>query len=335
MHKQSDTVYYSVEDLKKINPQQQFLFEGIFVVRKCSAKTARNGSNYFAMTLSDKTGSFKTNCFQDAPFFSSMSTLEEGSVIHIKGHTEYYQEQFSPGLKSLTPLDPSELDDILLSSLIAVSSEDPELLWEELFHFTETITHEPLKQTVFNVINELGDSFKYTPGALIMHHAYRSGLLEHTVHLLRAAEALLPLYQEVDHDLAIAGLILHDVGKTQEYEGTLAYTKSRKGKLYGHVVLGYRMTRQAALRAQLEPDYLERLEHIILSHQGELEWGAAVLPSSPEAVFVSMVDNLDAKMGAVQSAIRNTSPEKSFSDYLPALKSSILVEPLHGEKQDS
>ena len=162
-----------------------------------------------------------------------------------------------------------------------------------------------LRATVRNVVDEVGEAFRTAPAATMMHHAYRHGLLEHTVHMARRARALLPLYGDVDPDLAMAGILLHDSGKTIEYEGPLAARRGRRGILQGHVVLGYQLVRKAALKAKLDPERTERLEHIILSHQGKLEWGAAVMAATPEAVFVSMVDNLDAKMGMVQRALRN------------------------------
>src|SRR4029079_2406754 len=99
---------------------------------------------------------------------------------------------------------------------------------------------------------------------------------------------------EVEPELRMAGVLLHDTGKAIEYEGTLATKRSRRGILQGHVVLGYQLARKHDTRAKLDGDRLERLEHIILSHQGEPEWGAAVYAATPEAVFVSMIDNLDA-----------------------------------------
>jgi 3'-5' exoribonuclease len=160
-----------------------------------------------------------------------------------------------------------------------------------------------------------------------MHHAYRHGLLEHTTHMARACQALLPLYPEVNADLAMAGVLLHDTGKTIEYEGTLATKRSRRGLLQGHVVLGYQLVRKAGLKAKLDAELLERLEHIVLSHQGEPEWGAAVYAATPEAVFVSLVDNLDAKMGMVQRALRQAPAGEEFSERLPGLSSPLLTKP--------
>jgi 3'-5' exoribonuclease len=138
----------------------------------------------------------------------------------------------------------------------------------------------------------------------------------------------------VDRDLAMAGILLHDTGKTIEYEGTLVTRRSRRGVLQGHVVLGYQLVRKAGLKAKLDAERLERLEHIVLSHQGEPEWGAAIYAATPEAVFVSMVDNLDAKMGMVQRALRQGGATEDFSERLPGLSSQLLLRKL-AEKASS
>jgi 3'-5' exoribonuclease len=143
--------------------------------------------------------------------------------------------------------------------------------------------------------------------------------------MARAAKALFPVYPEVDADLAMAGILVHDTGKTIEYEGALSTRRSRRGLLQGHVVLGYQLVRKAGLKTRLDADRLERLEHIVLSHQGEPEWGAAAYAATPEAVFVSMVDNLDAKMGMVQRALRQAGEHDEFSERLPGLNGPVLV----------
>ena len=174
-------------------------------------------------------------------------------------------------------------------------------------------------------IDETEKAFRIRAAGISMHHAYRHGLLEHTAHMVQACRALLPLYQEVDPDLAIAGIILHDIGKLEEYEGVFTTKVSRLGTLQGHVVLGFRIVRKAALQAKLNADLTERLEHIILSHQGEKAWGAAAMAATPEAVFVSMIDNLDARMGIVQHALRSTPKTDEFSEYSIGLQTRVLV----------
>ncbi|HUR58371.1 MAG TPA: HD domain-containing protein [Opitutaceae bacterium] len=316
-----------VRELKTMDPSANGrAFTTLVVLKKLAAKTASNGNSFFSVELGDRTGSFSCTVFNDSPVFESFKAAGEGSVLRIDGKIEFYQGRFSPRLGKAVALAEAELGAPgVLDNLVETAPEDHQALWQELNAFIDAIKHDELRMAVRGVFEEIGETFKWSPAAVAMHHAYRHGLLEHTVHMARACKALLPLYTEVDPDLAVAGILLHDTGKAIEYEGTLATKRSRRGILQGHVVLGYQLARKHGIRAKLDGDRLERLEHIILSHQGEPEWGAAVYAATPEAVFVSMIDNLDAKMGMVQRALRQANEGDEFSERLPGLSSALLT----------
>ena len=316
----------TVAELKQLPRDQKTPFEAVVVLRKSSIKKARNDSEFLMTEFSDKTGVFHYICFANSNLFQLLLNAGEGTVFRLQGNTDYYQNRFSPAITHVDKVHESELPHYL-QHLVECAPVPLEDLWEETQQFVAKIDDKPLQETVSFALKELELAFKTTPGAISMHHAYRSGLMEHTVRMCRACSALLPLYEEVDPDLALAGVILHDLGKALEYTGDLATAKSKLGILHGHVVLGYRQVRRAALKAGLPEDHLDRLEHIILSHQGELEWGAATKAATPEAVFVSMVDNLDAKMGMVQYALRSTPDAQEFSDFVPGLGAPLLTRP--------
>ena len=304
-------------------------FLSILVVKKLASKTASNGNPFYSLELGDRTGSFTCTVFNDSPVFEALKAAGEGAVVRIEGKIDFYQGRLSPRLGKAIALAEDELGAPgLLENLVEVAPEDNLALWQEFQGYIDAIQHDELRMTVRGVFEEIGETFRWSPAAVAMHHAYRHGLLEHTTHMARACKALLPLYTEVDADLAMAGILLHDTGKAIEYEGTLATRRSRRGILQGHVVLGYQLARKHGIRAKLDPDRLERLEHIILSHQGEPEWGAAVYAATPEAVFVSMIDNLDAKMGMVQRALRQAGETDEFSERLPGLSSQLLTRKL-------
>ena len=315
-----------VRELKALENASGRPFCCVLLVRKLSTKTAANGNPFLSIEFGDRSGSFSCTIFNDHPQFELLRTLADGAALRFEGRCDYYQGRLSPKLGKVALLTPEELASPgVLENLVEVPPEDPAALWNEFNGYIEGIQHPDLRATVRNVFEEIGETFRQAPAAVSMHHAYRYGLLEHTTHMARAAKALFPVYPEVDPDLALAGILLHDTGKTIEYEGTLATRRSRKGLLQGHVVLGYQLARKAGLKARLDPERLERLEHIILSHQGEPEWGAAVYAATPEAVFVSMVDNLDAKMGMVQRALRQAGDGDDFSERLPGLSSPLLL----------
>lgn len=316
----------TVAELKSPDLAEGQVFQAVVIVRKVTERKARNDNVFLSIEFGDRSGSFSANCFSDSPLYALFRENAGGIVIQLTGKVEHYQGRFSPRLNAATVLDETLLEqENWTDRLVETPPESTESLTADLTELVATIEDPKLRETVQNVLDELGDRFLNLPAAVAMHHAYRNGLLEHTVHMGKACRVLLPLYPEVEPSLAMAGVLLHDVGKAVEYEGTLAFRKTRSGLLQGHVVLGYRLVRKAGLTARLDGQLLERLEHIILSHQGELEWGAAVMAATPEAVFVSMIDNLDARMGMVQRALRQATDSDEFSEYLPGLKSPLYT----------
>lgn len=320
--------YKSVQDLKSIDREIAAPFRGIYILKRKDTRTAKTGNPFLSLEFADQGGSFSANAFDGSKNFEVLQAANEGCIVRLSGKTEYYNDRFSPRLVAIEVIDAAEAEaEGALSSLVEVPPESEDELWADLVDGINAIQHPALKETVERVIKETEPHFRTAPAAISMHHAYRHGLLEHTVHMVRACRALLPLYPQVDPDLAIAGIILHDIGKLVEYEGDFAAKVSRTGTLQGHVVLGFRHARKAALQSHLNADLTERLEHIILSHQGEMEWGAAAMAATPEAVFVSMVDNLDAKMGMVQRVLRNANEGDEFSERLMGLQTRVLLTP--------
>ena len=304
-------------------------FSGIFLLKKCAVRTAKTGMPFYSLELGDRTGTFSALVFSDNLAGVALRDVPEGAVVRVGGIAESYQGRFSPKLDAVEALSEEEVEASgALGDLVESSPEDFDALQAELDERVAAIPDESLRAVAASDFAEIRETFLNPSAAISMHHAYRHGLLEHSCHVARVARALLPLYPQVDPSLAIAGALLHDVGKTVEYTQGLATRKTRAGMLQGHVVLGYRIVRKHGIKNRLAPEILERLEHVVLSHQGELEWGAAALAATPEAVFVSLADNFDAKLGMVQAALRNAVPGgPEFSEYLPGLKSSLLLTP--------
>ena len=298
-------------------------FEVLALLKSSQTKIAKNGSEFLMLEFGDNSGSFASMCFDGSPAFAILREAPVGAAFEVRGTTDFYLGRFSPKIDSVRRLEGEELD-AAVESLAAVSPCDPEEMRVELFALIEKIEDETLRATVDCALAEVGEAFFKSTAAVKMHHAYVFGLLEHTLKAARMAAALLPLYPFIDADLALAGCILHDIGKVIEYSQGLVPERTKLGILQGHVVLGYRIVRKAGLKKGLKPDILERLEHIILSHQGEPEWGAAARAATPEAVFVSTIDNFDAKMGAVEAALRSACGAEFVE--VGALKTKVLAE---------
>ena len=316
----------AVRDIKALDRTGGDTFTSVLLIRRMSERPTKTGNPFLSVELGDKTGSFNTNCFSDNPSFEFFKSLKEGAIVRIEAKVDYYQGRLSPKLLRAEEITADQLaGSPLMANLVETAPEDADALWTEFQGHIAAIAHAELRATVQAVFDEIGEPFRTAAAAVAMHHAYRHGLLEHTCHMARAARALLPLYPEVDADLALAGVLVHDTGKVIEYQGNLVTSRSRKGILQGHVVLGYQLVRKAGLKAKLNADLLERLEHIVLSHQGELEWGAAVIAATPEAVFVAKIDDLDAKMGMVQKLLRQAGENDEFSDRHLGLNAQLLL----------
>lgn len=318
--------FFTIQKLLTLDKNANLTFTSVFILKRKSIKTTKTGNPFLNLEFSDATGSFSTNVFNNSMSYQTLEDLSEGTLVKLTAQLDFYNGQLSPDIQSIVRYSlEAASEDGIADQLIEVPPENEAELWQTLLDGIEHIQHTALKQTVETALNEHQSQFKVSSAAMAMHHAYRHGLLEHTAHMLKVGLALLPIYQEVDSDLALAGIILHDIGKLEEYEGEYTTQTTRKGLLQGHVVLGYKIVRKAAILSKLNTDLTERLEHIILSHQGEKEWGAAAMAATPEAVFVSMVDNLDARMGMVQRALRNAPDGALLSDYLPGLKTKLVL----------
>ncbi|MGF1485189.1 MAG: 3'-5' exoribonuclease YhaM family protein [Opitutales bacterium] len=327
----------TVRELKSLPETDKRPFTAHLSLLKAETRTAKNGKPFLVAHLGDRTGSFTANCFNDSQPFAFFSETDPGTVVTIEGFSEYFNERLSPKLREVKATPAKLLAELGGPEAFQEGpDESVDSLDQGLREIVAGIPHEGLRATVEEALRLYGEPLRACPAAIAMHHAYPGGLIEHTTRMARAAQVLLPLYPDVDRSLALAGIVLHDFGKIMEYAKPPAAGKTRSGLLQGHVVLGYRMARQAALKAKLDADTLERLEHIILSHQGELQWGAAVMAATPEAVFVSMVDNLDAKMGMVERALRTTPENNEFSDFIPGLQATLLTTaPVNANAGDS
>ena len=261
-------------------------FQAICAMGEVSTKTAKTGTSYHEVTLADATDDFKARVFSDSPNKPILLALKPGSILRVTGTVGEYMGRPDLKMETLAAItDAEKSDPAVMGRLTPVSQHDPLKMRADLAGIISRIPHDGLRATVESVLEEHGERFYEAVAALGMHHAYRHGLLEHTLRMAKCAEALLPLYTKVDHSLAVAGTILHDLGKVQEYSrlepGMAKAGFTRAGNLHGHLVLGAFIVRTHGTKVGLEASLLERLEHILLSHHTMREYGAAAIPSTP------------------------------------------------------
>lgn len=303
-------------------------FQTIVALRRIHKKLGKTGNPFLQIEIGDSMDTLSFNCFEGtAPFlFFQTPASKCPRILQLEGNIDFYNDKLSPRIKSVREV-PEDQYETYLPQVVEAPDEPLDELQAELHDFINQIQDTVLQDTVRLALEELGSRFTDSIAAVSMHHAYTHGLLEHTVHVTRVVQALLPLYPEINPDLSLAGALLHDVGKVLEYQYTSeGMDRTTIGRLQGHVVLGYRLVRSAALRKGLPSHWLEQLEHIILSHQGEPEWGAAVVPATPEAILVSLADNVDARMGMVHQELKKAIPSQIFSDFIPGLDTKLFTQ---------
>jgi 3'-5' exoribonuclease len=257
------------------------------------------GGQYLALTLSDKTGSMEARMWEE--FASAMSTCGEGCFVKVQGQISKYQGRFQITLVKMRLAAHSEVD---VADFVAATKFDVAEMWTELRGSVESFANPDLKRLVFAFLDDeaIGAAYREAPAAKMLHHAWIGGLLEHVVALVRVCKATAPLYPEVDPDLLVTGAILHDIGKVRELSWGTSFSYTLEGQMVGHISIAQGLLREKMATLPGFPEKLRILvEHMILSHHGKYEFGSPKLPMTPEALLLSALDDLEAKMQAVRN----------------------------------
>ena len=281
--------------------------EGAFSIANTQIGTKKNGEPYLRCLIGDKTGQVPGRKWTVDE--NLIRRLPTDGFVWIEGETQAYQGELQIIVHVIDPLDPSPEQ---MRELLPASKRDPKEMFAEVVELLGTLEHPAMKALAQTYLDDefLMDQFRTAPAAKAMHHAYLGGLCEHTLNLLKLADAICPLYPKISRDLVMMGLFLHDLGKTRELVYDRGFMYSDRGELIGHIVEGAIMLHDKAQQMMRETGQrlpagaLTVLQHIILSHHGVPEYGAAKIPATPEAIFVSMLDNLDAKTAIALDAAR-------------------------------
>ncbi|NIA03500.1 MAG: HD domain-containing protein [Nitrospirae bacterium] len=200
--------------------------------------------------------------------------------------------------------------------LVQASKRDIDEMWSELENLISTISPEPLRELTTLLISENEEALRMYPAAVQYHHAYLGGLLEHTLEVASGVHRYAETCAALDQGMATAGGILHDIGKVKELEKPIAPRYSFDGQLLGHLLLGRDMVRDAAKTISWpDPHIPELVEHIIISHHGELEFGAAIVPKTAEAIAIYYFDNLSARLNMISMHVEGDNEEGDFTDW--------------------
>jgi 3'-5' exoribonuclease len=306
----------------------------VFLISSKDLRTTTNGSLYIHAVLADRTGQMPARMWQASEIL--YNTLPEGGFVELKGRTESYKGNMQFIIDAIRPVDQ---DGVNPADFLRTTEHDIDAMWESLLAILRTVENKHLQLLIkqFVTDEQFVTRFKRSPAAATMHHAYIGGLLEHTLRLLEIAQLVIPRYPEVSLDLVLTGLFLHDVGKTVELNCDTAFSYSDEGQLIGHINLAANWIEQkaATVAAESGEPFPERikwsLQHIVLSHHGQYEFGSPKLPATPEAVAIHHIDNLDAKLNTYLGLIKNDRDAKSrWTNYNHLLGTKVFKDDVMG-----
>ncbi len=294
-----------------------------FLVLSKEIRQKKTGEPYLSLHLADRTGEIEGKMWDNV--VEVMHTFERDHFVKVKGLPQLYNNRSQFVIHRLRRLEDSEVN---LADYFPCSERNPDEMFGELQGIIANVGNAHLRALLTLIFrdDELTSLYKVAPAAKSIHHACRGGLLEHVLSLCALSKMTAAHYPEVDPDLLVTGVILHDIGKVEELSFARSFGYSSEGQLLGHIVLGLRLLSSKFEQVPGFPHKLRTLvEHMIISHHGELEFGSPKVPLFPEALLLHHLDNLDSKMNAIRSALRrDPHSEGEFTGWIAPLERVLL-----------
>ena len=317
-----------MEELTVAQLAKDMRYEGFLLVRSAEQRVDKKGAYYLDVTLCDRTGEINCKVWN----WSGQETPPpSGSVIKVRGTVQEFNGRLQLRIELWRMAKPE--DGVDMQRLIPCAPEPPETMRGEIDRVIDSFESENLKKITREMLRLAGEELDFYPAAQRMHHAERSGLLHHTTSMLATAEKIVEAYPFLHRDLLLAGVIIHDLAKIDEMQsdslGNVAdYT--RDGLLIGHLVRGVSRLDEAARSTGVTGETLALLEHMLISHHGEPEFGSPRRPMFPEAEALHWIDTFDAKMNEMFT-IQERTPEGAFSERIKYLDDRRLYHPRYSD----
>jgi len=307
-----------VKDLKPGNGVTEF-----FVLRKKEIKEY-DGQRFLKLELGDRTGRIEGVVWDNLEHIHNQA--QTGEIVKIKGLVTTYKETLQVKVEKLRKAKKKEID---LSDFLPASGRDLDSLYKEFEKIVSTIQNQYLRRLLELLMEDssLMEGLKKTPGGKLWHHAYVGGLLAHTLKVVQICEMAANMYELVNRDLLITGALVHDIGKISAYSAKGFFDYTDEGRLVGHIVSGDEMIDKKIEAIDDFPLSLAlQLKHLILSHQGQLEFASPVLPQTVEAIILHYADEMDAKVDAFSHIIKTQrSKGKRWSDWVHLINRYIYL----------
>jgi 3'-5' exoribonuclease len=305
-------------------PQQENkIVTSSFVVASKQVKAKKNGEPYLALILADRTGQIEAKMWDNVEEF--IDVFEQDDFLKIKGLVNKYKNRFQLTIHKLRRMEEGDID---FTDYLPKTKKDIGELWRTLTEFVATFQNPHLKSLVelFMADPEVAERYRNAPAAKALHHAYIGGLLDHVVSLFRSCDLICQNYPQVNRDLLLTGAFLHDIGKIQELTYNRAFSYTTRGQLLGHMIIELEMLQgKLAKLPDFPPELKTLLEHLIISHHGQYDFGSPKLPMFPEALMLHYLDDLDSKMEAMRAHFdREAELEGPWTSYNASLGRPLL-----------
>ncbi|MBR6564492.1 MAG: HD domain-containing protein [Clostridia bacterium] len=284
------------------------LVEGFCLIKSIEKKTSSKGDVYLDIMLGDCDSEINAKLWRYVPEIHGL--YEANQIIKVRGTISQYNGADQLRIERIRPTSPE--DNVKAEDFVKNAGFSGEDMYNELYNIASDFKDEDLKKLVCEILADNRIKLLYWPAAFKLHHAVRSGLLLHTLSIVRLAQGVCKIYPFVDSELLLSGAILHDIAKLQEFEVAdtgLATGYSIKGNLLGHLTMGAMVINKYAEKLGVNPKTAMLLEHMVLSHHGEPEFGAAVRPSFIEAELLSELDLMDSRVYEMQEAVSATAAD--------------------------
>ena len=293
-----------------------------FLVSEKEIRSTRDARRYLRLQLTDRTGSIEARMWDG--FEKDAATIEREGYVKIQGRVESYRGKLQLAIERLRRAELSEVD---TEDYLPQTKLDVEALFAKLKEYGAAIANPHLQRLVRSVLEDpqLAPRLKRAPAAKMMHHAYLGGLLEHVVSLCGLAKLVAAHYPEVDADLLMTGVILHDIGKLDElsYERSIGYTT--EGQLLGHILIEYELLTKKMDAIEGFPAELKTaVQHMLISHHGQYEFGSPKRPMFREALLLHYLDDMDSKMAAARATLASDAGDEGWTAFDAALDRRLL-----------
>ncbi len=294
-----------------------------FVVVTKQIKPKKTGEPYLALTLGDRSGQIEAKMWDNVE--EVLNAFEQDDFLKIKGLVNKYKNRFQLTIHKLRKLGDSEIE---FDDYLPKTTKDIEQLWRTLADFVSSFRDPHLRSLVqsFMADPEIATAYRNAPAAKTLHHAYIGGLLDHVISLFRSCDLMCQNYSQINRDLLLTGAFLHDIGKIHELTYNRSFSYTTRGQLLGHMMIELEMLQSKLASIPDFPAGLKTLlEHMIISHHGEYEFGSPKLPMFPEALVLHYLDDLDSKMEAMRAQFeREADLEGPWTSYNSSLGRPLL-----------